>query len=61
MVTQRMGRGGARGRMEGLVEWVGVGDDEGEEGGKGSKGKGQGEGKGRVDVRSQNALVLLEL
>ena len=58
MVTQRMGRGGVRGRMEGVVEWVGVGDDdEGEEGGK----KGQGEGKGRVDVRSQNALVLLEL
>ena len=56
-----MGRGGARGRMEGLVEWVGVGDDEGEEGGKGSKGKGEGVGKGRVDVRSQNALVLLEL
>jgi hypothetical protein len=59
---QRMGRGGGRRKIEGLVEWVGVGDDKGEEGGKGlNKGKREGEGKGRVDVRSQNALVLLEL
>jgi hypothetical protein len=62
VVMQRMGRGGGRRKIEGLVEWVGVGDDKGEEGGKGlNKGKREGEGKGRVDVRSQNALVLLEL
>ncbi|EDR07765.1 uncharacterized protein LACBIDRAFT_298291 [Laccaria bicolor S238N-H82] len=50
VVMQRPGRGAGRGRVEGFVELVGVGHEE--EGGK----KG-----GRVDVRSQNALVLLEL
>ena len=42
MVTQRMGRGGARWRTEGLVEWVGVGDDEG--GGRGVEQKEKGGG-----------------
>ena len=44
MVTQRMGWGGARGRIEGLVEWVGVGDDEG--GGRGEHKEKGGGGKG---------------